>query len=134
MEKYKVIHNGLNHIYLKALDKDKTIKIRISKERKALWKKICGERKINLTELITASVENRILNDERRQILNFIEKQDNVFIKIETNINQVAKIANTQKNIGEPEFKIFTEQLSEIARLKKQQNKIFEKIYAMLAK
>lgn len=110
------------------------IKIRISKEKKALWKKICTARKINLTQLITASVENRILDDERRQILNFIEKQDNVFIKIETNINQVAKIVNTQKSIGGEEFKTFNEKLSEISLLKKQQNRIFEKIYEMLAK
>ena len=116
------------------MEKRDYIKIRISKTRKQHWKKICKEKNITLTNLIIASVENRILEDERRKILTFIEKQDNVFIKIETNINQVAKIANGQKFISESELKNFTAKLSEIAKLKKQQNQIFEKIYEMLAK
>ena len=92
------------------------------------------KKNLTLTDLLTASVENRILDNERRQILAFIEKQDNVFIKIETNINQVAKIANGQKFISESELKNFTAKLSEITKLKKQQNQIFKKIYEMLAK
>ncbi|WP_185265465.1 hypothetical protein [Chryseobacterium indologenes] len=110
------------------------MKFRISKTKKQDWKKICKDRNLTLTDLLRASVENRILENERRQILAFIEKQDNVFIKIETNINQVAKIANGQKFISESELKNFTAKLSEIAKLKKQQNQIFEKIYEMLAK
>ena len=116
------------------MEKEDYIKFRISKTKKQDWKKICKDRNLTLTDLLTASVENRILDNERRQILAFIEKQDNVFIKIETNINQVAKIANGQKFISESELKNFTAKLSEIAKLKKQQNQIFEKIYEMLAK
>ena len=114
--------------------KEDQILIRVQKSRKENWKKICKERNLTLTDLLTASVENRILDNERRQILTFIEKQDNVFIKIETNINQVAKIVNGQKFISESELKNFTAKLSEITELKKQQNLIFEKIYEMLAK
>ena len=114
--------------------KEDQILIRVQKSRKENWKKLCKERNLTLTDLVTASVENRILDNERRQILAFIEKQDNVFIKIETNINQVAKIANGQKFISESELKNFTAKLSEIAQLKKEQNQIFEKIYEMLAK
>ncbi len=116
------------------MEKEEYINFRISKTKKQDWKKICKDRNLTLTDLLTASVENRILDNERRQILAFIEKQDNVFIKIETNINQVAKIANGQKFISESELKNFTAKLSEIAKLKKQQNQIFEKIYEMLAK
>lgn len=115
-------------------EKDDIIKIRISKIKKQDWKKLCKERNLTLTDLLTASVENRILDNERRQILAFIEKQDNVFIKIETNINQIAKIVNGQKFISESELKNFTAKLSEITKLKKQQNQIFKKIYEMLAK
>ena len=116
------------------MEKEEYIKFRISKTKKQDWKKICKDRNLTLTDLLTASVENRILDNERRQILAFIEKQDNVFIKIETNINQVAKIANGQKFISESELKNFTAKLSEITKLKKQQNQIFKKIYEMLAK
>ena len=115
------------------MEKRDYIKIRISKTRKQHWKKICKEKKITLTNLIIASVENRILEDERKKILTFIEKQDNIFIKIETNINQIARIANAQKFISSNELNHFQNQLNEITDLKKQQNEIFTKIYSLIA-
>ncbi|WP_187477706.1 hypothetical protein [Amniculibacterium sp. G2-70] len=113
---------------------NKTIIFRISNQKKQEWKKICDKRKISLTSLIINSVEKRILDDERRKVLEFIEKQDNVFVKIETNINQIAKIVNTQKFINSEDLKVFNERLSEIIILKKEQNKIFEKIYSLISK
>ena len=115
------------------MEKRDYIKIRISITRKQHWKRICKEKNITLTNLITASVENRILEDERKKILTFIEKQDNIFIKIETNINQIARIANSQKFISSKELNYFQNQLDEITDLKKQQNKIFTKIYSLIA-
>ncbi len=102
--------------------------------RKQHWKKICKERNITLTNLIIASVENRILEDERKKILTFIEKQDNIFIKIETNINQIARVANTQKFISSKELNYFQNQLKTIIKLKEKQNEVFLKIFSMLAK
>ena len=115
------------------MEKRDYIKIRISITRKQHWKRICKEKNITLTNLITASVENRILEDERKKILEFIEKQDNIFIKIDTNINQIARIANTQKFISSKELNYFQSQLNEITDLKKQQNEIFIKIYSLIA-
>jgi len=114
--------------------KEDLIIIRIQKSRKENWKRICSEKQISLTSLIIHSVENRILNDERRNVMAFIEKQDNIFIKIETNINQVARIVNGQKFISEGEVKNFLDKLSEIEKLKREQNMIFSKIYSMLAR
>ena len=115
------------------MEKRDYIKIRISITRKQHWKRICKGKNITLTNLIIASVENRILEDERKKILTFIEKQDNIFIKIETNINQIARIANAQKFISSKELNYFQNQLDEITDLKKQQNKIFTKIYSLIA-
>ena len=115
-------------------EKAEAIKFRISRDKKSNWKKICVEKQITLTSLIIDSVENRILDNERKEILAFIEKQDNLFVKIETNINQVARIANGQKFISENELRKFSEKVSEIVQLKKEQNKIFLKIHSMLAK
>ena len=115
------------------MEKRDYIKIRISITRKQHWKRICKEKNITLTNLITASVENRILEDERKKILEFIEKQDNIFIKIDTNINQIARIANAQKFISSKELNYFQSQLNEITDLKKQQNEIFIKIYSLIA-
>ena len=115
------------------MEKRDHIKIRISITRKQHWKRICKEKNITLTNLIIASVENRILEDERKKILTFIEKQDNIFIKIDTNINQIARIANAQKFISSKELNYFQSQLNEITDLKKQQNEIFTKIYSLIA-
>ena len=114
--------------------KEDLIIIRIQKSRKENWKRICSKKQISLTSLITHSVENRILNDERRKVMAFIEKQDNIFIKIETNINQIARIVNVQKFISEEALKDFLDKLSEIEKLKREQNMIFSKIYSMLAR
>jgi alanyl-tRNA synthetase len=130
IEKSKEIIQNLEKIE----EKTEAIKFRLSKEKKNNWKKICEEKQITLTSLIIDSVENRILDNERKEILAFIEKQDNLFVKIETNINQVARIANGQKFISEIELGKFSKKLAEIVQLKKEQNKIFSKIYSMLAK
>jgi len=118
---------------LSAMKKEVRIFIRIQKYRKDNWKKLCLKKKISLTTLIIDSVESRILDDERKTILQFIEKQDNIFRKIEKNVNQVAKIANGQKFISEKELSYFSIQLNEIANLKVQQNEIFYKIYSLIA-
>ena len=115
------------------MGKEEIIIIRIQKSQKENWKKICKEKNITLTNLIIASVENRILEDERKKILTFIEKQDNIFIKIETNINQIAKIANAQKFISSKELNHFQSQLKTITELKEKQNEIFIKIYSLIA-
>ena len=116
------------------VEKAVTIKFRINKERKQVWIKFCSERQITLTGFIVNSLEGKLLDNERREVLAFIEKQDNLFVKIETNINQVAKMVNGQKYISDLELKNFSNQLVEIVKLKNKQNAVFEKIYSMLAK
>ena len=110
------------------------IKFRIESEKKERWKNLCLQKKISLTSLIINSVDGKLLDNERRKILTFIEKQDNIFSKIETNINQVAKKVNGQKSMNEIELKLFRKQLEEITDLKKKQNAIFSTIYEILAK
>lgn len=117
------------------LDKTKedVIFFRIDSQKKKEWKKLCLKKQISLTSLIMNSVENRMMDDERRKVIAFIEKQDNLFAKIENNINQVARIANGQKFIGGKELIHFEDQLKTIIELKKQQNEIFIKIYSLIA-
>lgn len=125
---------GNIHEKMKKNGKEELIAIRVQKLRKENWKQLCLEKNISLTSLIIDSVENRILDDERRNVLAFIEKQDNIFVKIETNINQIAKMVNGQKFISEYQLQKFSEQLAEITALKKTQNDLFLKIYSMLGK
>ena len=119
---------------MKTSTKNVRLFIRLQKEKKEAWKKLCDTRNISLTNFIIDSVEQKMHSDERRKVLAFIEKQDNIFGKIETNINQVAKIANGQKFISENELRNFSDKLSEIVILKKEQNEIFTKIYAQLSR
>ncbi|CAA7197008.1 hypothetical protein [Chryseobacterium potabilaquae] len=107
--------------------------IRLEKSQKSQWKSICRKKNISLTSLIINAVDNRIMDDERRRVLLFIEKQDNIFAKIENNINQVARYVNGQKFISISDVKTFNEKLILLSDLRKQQNEIFERIYSLLA-
>lgn len=113
--------------------KNTAILLRISSIQKEKWKKICAERKITLTDFIISSVEDKMTAQERREVLKFIEKQENIFAKIENNINQFAHIANTKKDIYTSEFQAFIVALHQIERLKEEQNRIFKQIYKLMA-
>lgn len=113
---------------------DSRIEIRINSEKKNKWILICKKKNISLTELIISAVENKIDNSERREVLSFIDKQGNIFSKIENNINQIARIVNTEKNINNNLLEIFNESLKTIINLKSEQNLTFKKIYKELAK
>lgn len=113
--------------------KNTAILLRISSIQKEKWKKICAERKITLTDFIISSVEDKMTAQERREVLKFIEKQENIFAKIGNNINQFAHIANAKKDIYASEFQSFIIALHQIERLKEEQNRIFKQIYKLMA-
>ena len=113
--------------------KNTAILLRISSIQKEKWKKICAERKITLTDFIISSVEDKMTAQERREVLKFIDKQENIFAKIGNNINQFAHIANTKKDIYASEFQAFIVALQQIERLKEEQNRIFKQIYKLMA-
>lgn len=110
-----------------------TIKFRIEHSKKMAWKKHCLTERTTLTELIISSVEGVMTSAEKREVIKFIEKQDNLFSKIENNINQFAKVANTHKLVTPLLMKDFNEKLAELAVLKKNQNDIFERIFSFMA-
>lgn len=113
---------------------DTFIQIRILKSQKEEWLKITNSNKISMTDLIISSVENKLLNSDRKEILKFIEKQGNIFAKIENNINQIAKIVNTEKNISNDLFAHYLQRVSELNKMKLEQNDLLRKIYNLLAK
>ena len=116
-----------------SLNKSKYLILRITESQKERWKRLSAERKTTLTDLIISAVEGNMNAQERREVLKFIEKQDNIFAKIENNINQFANIANAKKDINSFEMKSFTEQLVKIQELKAVQNQIFKDIYKLIA-
>ena len=110
------------------------IQIRIYKSQKERWLKIVKERKSTITDLVINSVEDSFTKGERRQMLSFIEKQGNLFSKIENNINQFARIVNTENSLDSVLLNSFNEHLKVIAQLKLQQNDLFKKIIRLMAK
>ena len=116
-----------------ALNKSKYLILRITESQKERWKRLSAERKTTLTDLIISAVEGNMNVQERREVLKFIEKQDNIFAKIENNINQFAYVANTKKEVHRAELIAFTQRLDEIVKLKAEQNQIFRQIYKLIA-
>ncbi len=53
---------------MKNYGKEARIFIRIQKQKKDNWKKLCSEKQISLNSLIINSVEKRIFDNERRKI------------------------------------------------------------------
>lgn len=117
----------------KNTEKKQRIDFRISKNKKDKWKTFSKENGMTLSDLIISAVDNKLTNSEKRKILMFIEKQDNIFAKIENNINQFAYIANYKKDVLKKEMALFNQKLEEVALLKAQQNQIFKNIYKLLA-
>lgn len=116
-----------------ALNKSKYLILRITESQKERWKRLSAERKTTLTDLIISAVEGNMNVQERREVLKFIEKQDNIFAKIENNINQFAYVANAKKEVHRVELIAFTQRLDEIVKLKAEQNQIFRQIYKLIA-
>lgn len=114
--------------------KDAEIKIRMTTELKQKWKLHCSKRNISLTDLIISSVNKKMNDDERKKVLAFIEKQDNLFAKVENNINQLARIANGQKFLTQGQMQEYLKLYEIITSLKEEQNLIFKKIYAFISR
>lgn len=108
--------------------------MRISEDVKTRWKSIANQKGLRLTDMVIASVENKLLNSDRNEIMTFIEKQGNIFAKIENNINQIAKVVNTEKHISNGLLEHYNSKLTELNSMKLEQNELLRKIYNLLAK
>lgn len=113
---------------------DDTIKFRIRTEEKKKWKKYCEKEGISITELILASVKKRMTDRDRRRIIKFLDTQDNIFAKVENNINQLARIANAQKFLLPSQQQQFLDYLEQLVNLRTQQTKTITSIYRFMAK
>ena len=110
------------------------ITLRLSQELKDQWQSHCNKSNIYISDFIINTVEGKMLENDRKEIMTFIEKQGNIFAKIENNINQIARFINTEKYLSEELLKDYNNKLSELNSLKTEQNRIIKKIYTELAK
>ena len=112
--------------------KEDYISLRINKNKKTIWKSEANKRGLSLTAFIEILVEGNLLKIEQSKVMSFLDQQQNYFSKVETNINQFAKVANMSKNIDNSLLQQFEKQLVEVVKLKDEQNKSFEKVYQLL--
>jgi len=110
------------------------IRVRMYDSQKKEWLKIVKDKNTTITDLVISSVENKLLNSDRREIMSFIEKQGNIYAKIENNINQIAKYVNTQKNLSDNVLADYNSKLNSLNSMKLEQNDLLRKIYKLLAK
>lgn len=114
--------------------KGEFISLRINKDKKKIWKSEAKKRGLSLTAFIEILVEGNLLKIEQSKVMSFLDQQQNYFSKVETNINQFAKVANMNKNIDNNLLQQFEKQLVEVIKQKDEQNKSFEKVYQLLYK
>lgn len=110
------------------------ITLRLSQELKNKWQSHCNKSNIYLSDFIVNTVEGKMLENDRKEIMSFIEKQGNIFAKIENNINQIARYINTEKRLPNELLSDYNKKLKELNSLKTEQNRIIKKIYTELAK
>lgn len=114
--------------------KNARITLRLDQPIKDKWLAYCQKSNIYLSDFIVNMVEGKMLENDRKEIMFFIEKQGNVFAKIENNINQIARHVNTEKSIPKELLKEYNSKLQELNSLKTEQNRIIKKIYTELSK
>lgn len=114
--------------------KNARITLRLDQPIKDKWLAYCQKSNIYLSDFIVNMVEGKMLENDRKEIMFFIEKQGNVFAKIENNINQIARYVNTEKSIPKELLKEYNSKLQELNSLKTEQNRIIKKIYTELSK
>ncbi|MBB4807270.1 polyribonucleotide nucleotidyltransferase [Chryseobacterium defluvii] len=114
--------------------KNARITLRLDQPIKDKWLAYCQKSNIYLSDFIVNMVEGKMLENDRKEIMAFIEKQGNIFARIENNINQIARYVNTEKSIPKELLKEYNSKLQELNSLKTEQNRIIKKIYTELSK
>ncbi|OCA69108.1 hypothetical protein BBI01_18030 [Chryseobacterium artocarpi] len=121
---------------LKTSGRAKTARItlRLHQDTKEKWLLHCTNSNVHLSDYIINSVEGKLLDNDRKEIMNFIENQVNIFAKIENNINQIARYINSKKDFPSSLLSEYNSKLEILNNLKIEQNRIIKKIYTELAK
>jgi soluble P-type ATPase len=103
-------------------EKNARIYLRISSDEKSEFLKKSAQAKMNLSEYILHSAKNSkiILVDDLPKLVVEI-------IRIGTNINQIARVANAQKHVGKAHLQMLE---NDMAKIQQQLNAIIKKINA----
>lgn len=116
------------------MNKRITIQIRISKERKELWKTRAEKEYLTLTDFVISRVEENLTFKLVRDLEKMGDKIINKRSIVGNNINQIARQVNIDKGISDSQLRVFFKQMNlyreefraEIKELKKM-NKLLHK-------
>lgn len=114
--------------------KNKFIQIRVSEEEKEMFSKKCKELNCNFTQYFFSLMEDKIDFGQKKKVFDFIRKDEAFYSKVENNINQVARIANSEKQISNDTLENFNFLLRELISIKNEQLEKTKKIYLQITK
>jgi antitoxin component of RelBE/YafQ-DinJ toxin-antitoxin module len=114
--------------------KNKFIQIRVSEEEKDKFNQKCKELGCTYTQYFFSLMEDKIDFATKKRTFEFLRNSENYYAKVESNINQVARIVNTEKQISNHTLEEFNFLLRELVSIKNDQLDKTKKIYLEVTK
>jgi len=110
------------------------LELRIPEDLKAKWMEFCEKKGVYMSDYIVSVIEKTVSKNDKKTMLNFIEKQGSIFAKIENNINQIARKVNAEKSMNEDLMKAYIDLLRTVSSLKAEQNDLIRKAVKLMSK
>ena len=113
--------------------KNKFIQIRVSESEKEKLIEICNKLDCSYTHYCISKITGDLDFGSHKMIFDFVNKDDYFYSKVETNINQIARIINSEKQISNKLLENYNRLLCELASISNEKLQITKKIYNFLA-
>lgn len=114
---------------------DARIELRCTKEEKKKIKQLSNKLNISITELLLNSALYKRPVISRQEVLNVLKKLSTNDLKVENNINQIAKKINENKLTNDPEFLLFfNENFNKMIEKRDNFYKEMNSLYRLLSK
>lgn len=114
--------------------KNVRFELRLSEQEKEKLFSDSKKRGCTPTEFIRAIIMDKIDFATKKKTFDFIDKDDYFYSKIENNINQVARIVNSEKQISESTLNEFNSLLHELVSISNEKGIITKRILEELIK
>lgn len=110
------------------------LELRLSLEEKDNLIEICKKLNCTYSQYFVSRIKNDLDFGSKNRIFEFIRKDEAFYSKVENNINQVARIVNTEKQISNATLEDFNSLLRELISIKNEQLNKTTKIYLEVTK
>lgn len=110
------------------------IHFRVSDSTKEHLTKICEEQGITMTDFFLRMIDEPLSKENRKLIFSFLTTEDAQYSKVGNNINQIARIVNSEKSISESLLSDFNFLLRELLQEKQRKIQIINQIFKIISK